>query len=200
MLKIKNQKGFAVIETALILVIVAIIGGTGYYVYHVNSKETKTLNTAQAADNATQPKSTTGKSQAQPQKYLTIKEWGVKLKLNSQSQDAYYVPTPKKPNSVYISSRKLDTFGAQHPECNAVNRSITLSRLKPGDDNVVGIGGPATVQDLEQEGTKAGDYFYVETTAQPCFGSQTGKVNKLGNQGEAIRVKLPTDKDVVLVR
>jgi len=41
-----NHKGFAAIEAVLILVAVAIIGGTGYYVYHANKKATSTYNSA----------------------------------------------------------------------------------------------------------------------------------------------------------
>lgn len=41
-----NQKGFAVVESLLILVIGAIIGGTGYYIYQTYNKSTDTQNTA----------------------------------------------------------------------------------------------------------------------------------------------------------
>lgn len=38
-----NQKGFTAIEGLLIFVIIGIIGGTGYYVYHANQKVGDTL-------------------------------------------------------------------------------------------------------------------------------------------------------------
>lgn len=57
MTKAPNQKGFTVIEGLLILLAVAIIGGTGYYVYQANNKATDTQNTAQTnANSATPPK------------------------------------------------------------------------------------------------------------------------------------------------
>ncbi|HZL07611.1 MAG TPA: hypothetical protein VFC50_00255 [Candidatus Dormibacteraeota bacterium] len=41
-----SQRGFAAIEAILIIVAVAIIGGTGYYVYHANKKTNNTYNSA----------------------------------------------------------------------------------------------------------------------------------------------------------
>ncbi|HVX48388.1 MAG TPA: hypothetical protein VHA05_03465 [Candidatus Saccharimonadales bacterium] len=47
MLKTKtNQKGFAAVEAILIVVIIAIVAGTGYYVYHTNKKSSDTLDTS----------------------------------------------------------------------------------------------------------------------------------------------------------
>ena len=44
-----SQKGFAVVETALIIVILAIVGGTGYYIYQANKKTSNTYNSAAKA-------------------------------------------------------------------------------------------------------------------------------------------------------
>jgi Tfp pilus assembly protein PilE len=41
-----NQKGFSALEVALILVIVGIVAGTGYFVYHATNKSNDTLNQA----------------------------------------------------------------------------------------------------------------------------------------------------------
>src|SRR5204862_168293 len=42
----KNQSGFAAIEAVLILVIVGIIGGTGYFVWHAKQNADKSLDAA----------------------------------------------------------------------------------------------------------------------------------------------------------
>jgi hypothetical protein len=44
----KSQKGFAVLEGLLILVIVGIVGGTGYYVWHSKAQADKNLDNAAA--------------------------------------------------------------------------------------------------------------------------------------------------------
>lgn len=46
-----NQSGFSAVEALLILVIVAIVGGTGFYVYHAQQNTNKNL----ANDNSTAP-------------------------------------------------------------------------------------------------------------------------------------------------
>jgi uncharacterized protein (UPF0333 family) len=43
---INTQKGFAALESLLILIIIAIIGGTGYYVWHSKQQTDKTLSGA----------------------------------------------------------------------------------------------------------------------------------------------------------
>lgn len=51
--KLKNsQTGFSAIEALLIVVIVAIVGGTGFYVYHAQTNANKNLK----GDNSTAPK------------------------------------------------------------------------------------------------------------------------------------------------
>lgn len=56
-----NQKGFAALEAILVIVILAIVGGTAYYVYHANNKSTDTQNAAhtsvESAQSATATKS-----------------------------------------------------------------------------------------------------------------------------------------------
>jgi prepilin-type N-terminal cleavage/methylation domain-containing protein len=54
-LKSINQKGFTVIEGLLVLLILAIIGGTGYYVYQANNDATETQNQAQTNANSATP-------------------------------------------------------------------------------------------------------------------------------------------------
>ncbi len=54
-LKNLNQKGFTVIEGLLILVILAAIGGVGYYVYQANNDATDTQKAAQTNANTAAP-------------------------------------------------------------------------------------------------------------------------------------------------
>lgn len=49
----KNLKGFTVIEGLLILVILGMLGGLGWFVYSSNTKTNKTLDDADAANNST---------------------------------------------------------------------------------------------------------------------------------------------------
>lgn len=52
-LKSLNSKAFGTVETLLVILIVAILGGTGYYVYHANKNTNDTLNSAAKDANGT---------------------------------------------------------------------------------------------------------------------------------------------------
>jgi hypothetical protein len=53
MIKVKNQQGFAVLESLLILVIIAIIGGIGWYAIHTKHQTDKILSQADKISQST---------------------------------------------------------------------------------------------------------------------------------------------------
>ncbi|HXE10239.1 MAG TPA: hypothetical protein VN554_02325 [Verrucomicrobiae bacterium] len=59
-----NQKGFAALEAVLVIVILAIVGGTAYYVYHANNKSTDTQNAAHTSVESAQATTTTKSASA----------------------------------------------------------------------------------------------------------------------------------------
>src|SRR5665213_1160694 len=88
-----SQKGFAALEGILILVIIAIIGGTGYYVWHSKNQTDKTLI---AASNTNQTTTTKTNKQLPTQVVLhnggTVLEtfglptsWSTRLSANGQT-------------------------------------------------------------------------------------------------------------------
>jgi type II secretory pathway pseudopilin PulG len=87
----KFQEGFSAIEGLLIVVIVGMLGGVGYYVWHANSQANKTLDSA-ASESQNSPVVTTKK---QP-KYLNITEFKIKLPLSDNIKDAYYLDVKGK--------------------------------------------------------------------------------------------------------
>lgn len=52
MIKMKNNKGFAIIETLLIFLIIGIIGGTGWYVWNASNKTNDNLTNATKANSS----------------------------------------------------------------------------------------------------------------------------------------------------
>ncbi len=101
-----NQRGFAALEAFLILIIVAIIGGTGYYIYHANSKATDTQNAAQTDAN-TAVSHTSNDTAAQ--KFVTIKEWNVRAPYNGKLT----LESSVSGNVASFSSSELDASGTQ---------------------------------------------------------------------------------------
>jgi predicted negative regulator of RcsB-dependent stress response len=69
----KPQEGFSAVEALLILIIVAILGGVGWYVWHANNEADKNLT---SASNTSSLSNKTDKSNG----YFVIKEWNVRAK------------------------------------------------------------------------------------------------------------------------
>lgn len=104
-----NQKGFAAMEGVLILVVVAIIGAAGFFVYK-SQQETKkaqddsnksSLEVSTQNQNKDEEKPA---EQAPAKKYLEIKELGVKFEKTAELADVYYVI---RGNSAHFSLESL---------------------------------------------------------------------------------------------
>jgi Tfp pilus assembly protein PilE len=109
----KYQDGFSLVEGLLIVIIVGMLGGVGYYVWHSQKQVDKTY--SQTANSTVAPKQASAKSSpaASQSNYLTIKEWGVKLPLSSDDIGAYYVYNAQTPSSlnsdVWIFDKSIDS-------------------------------------------------------------------------------------------
>lgn len=104
----KNQKGFTTVEALLIILILAVIGFGGYYVYHTNHK-TKTTNLA-----ATAPKTSTASNQAKTtskqsaQKYITISAWGVRVPYSGSDTLSVSSQTCDEPGDTVLTGCSVD--------------------------------------------------------------------------------------------
>jgi len=86
----KNQKGFSTVEVLLIVVIVGMLGGIGYYVWHAQKQTDDTLNstgkTSQNIPSAVQPKSSTNST------IFKFSNLGVQFTLPSSINNLQYTP------------------------------------------------------------------------------------------------------------
>jgi competence protein ComGC len=155
----KTQKGFAIVEGLLILIIVLLVGFIGYYVWHTQSQTDKTSNDSVKASQS----NSSGQSSSSAN-YLTIKEDGVKFKLNDKIKDAYY--TVKDNGYIYLSVHRFDNIkgaGDCRAEASATGGSglVALVTGKVGEDNGTPAGGTWTQADLDASGfKKVGDTYY----------------------------------------
>lgn len=135
--KIRNpQTGFAHVGLVLLIVLVlGVVGGGGYYVWQRNHEKTQSADTSQSGKKSAEitnyeeciksegsriqesyPATCVTKDNqrfTQPieQKYLVIKEWSVKLPLSKPIQSAYYVLRPSdgsKAQYVDVFDAKID--------------------------------------------------------------------------------------------
>ena len=143
-----KQSGFAVVELLLTLILLAIVGFTGYYVWHSQKQTDKTLNTTDKSSAVT----TKPKTTASAQQYLTIKEWGVKIPLSADLAGAYYTTMPSVPGAVYLSvdAYKGTDCAADQTSLGALNRFTATD--KDDDGNTLLSDSPTAV--------KVGTYYY----------------------------------------
>ena len=98
-----NQNGFATVEAGLIVVIIAIIAGTGYYVYHASTKSSDTINQGSLASQTA--------TATQTQKALAATKTQV-----ASAVEAYPVASGTQPTTVnvqsVISSNAKGNFGS----------------------------------------------------------------------------------------
>lgn len=164
-MKMHNQKGFGGVEGLLILVIIGLIGGTGYFVLHSQQQTQATLNsTSKAAGNV--QKTAAKPSQIQTsssKKFLEIPEMGIKLSLTKDIEDAYYKITDDNgQKEARLGVHLLDSVQG----CNLEKSNFQLAYLAniPKDRDGGNIfNGKYTDQ---YKGLIVGDRFYYIALAQ----------------------------------
>jgi Tfp pilus assembly protein PilE len=192
----KLQQGFSAVEGLLIVIIIGMLGGVGYYVWHSQKQVDKTYSqTANGTAVPTTKKTSSSSATKSNPGYLVIKEWSVKIKLNAQNFDTNYRFEKPDNSWVFLSSTRLDTATQNSKICKEASASVSLNRSKPGDDN---FGSPWTETELQKIGKKVGDYYYYNQGGQPCFGTEEDLAKEatvMQNIGK-LRAELPSYKEV----
>jgi type II secretory pathway pseudopilin PulG len=147
----KNQKGFSIIEAILILVIVGMIGGIGWYVWSAQNKVNQTLNKADSVSNSA-PKVTTKAKTSTSTKNETLNTTNWSMYTNTQFKYSYKYPnnvnlsevclgdckpTPVQPTSAYVYAVREDHFVISVlADENAATLSKELIKTNQGGDCV----------------------------------------------------------------
>lgn len=160
---LKNQKGFSAVVILLALILVAIVGFTGYYVW--NTQQDKNDQNKQAAVANTAKQNTANTNQTEKpdtQKYLIIKEWNVKVPLTDKIADATYVVTN---GTVYLSTQSLTK---KYPECAADKTTVfAYGRYdNPNTPNPNDPSGETTYGQTLPNAPKVGTYYYYGVPPQ----------------------------------
>jgi prepilin-type N-terminal cleavage/methylation domain-containing protein len=111
-----GQKGFTVIETLLVLILISIIGFTGYYVWHTQKNTNSSYNNA-AKSNSSTPAS------AETSNKFVFKELGVEFTLTDNLKGLSYATFN---GSDYISD---SAFKEALNECTDVNQTAAGDAL-----------------------------------------------------------------------
>ena len=158
-MKKSNQFGLSAIETLLIIVILGIVGFTGWFVWHSKqATDTSLTNTANSQPSIAKKKAVTTKETTDTttaQKYLVIKEWGVRIPVSDADNDADLTYTYTKNDTyegVFFGFQRL----VDHGMCkNGIGYS--LGRQTTANQPPYSIDNPDTF-------IHVGDYYYY--TAQ----------------------------------
>lgn len=117
----KNQKGFSAVIVLLGLLLVVAVGFTGYFVWNTqNSKKDTAAEVAPATATKPETKQETPAPAKEEQKYLVIKEWGVKIPVSGEISDLSYIYN-KSEDTVTLKTEKLSEQQKQLTGLNSVD-------------------------------------------------------------------------------
>lgn len=171
---VKEETGFTAIEMLLCLIIVILITFVGYYIYNAQ-KNTDAINKAVSTAASSPVPKTTRKLATSTAGYLSIKEWGVKLPLSSDTNDAVYSKTSGESTAAGIPQPdgdyaylSLQQF-ASNPSCSVDRGTLgAITRFTAKTPDPVNPGG--TLLADSPNATKVGDYYYqFESSKSGCY-------------------------------
>lgn len=174
-----NQSGMGVVEMLLILVVVGILGFTGWFVWQSQQKTNDTFMSANNSQAATFSKDNANRTTNQEQnaQYLVVKEWNVKVPVSDINGLSYAV---KDKNTVLFSSAYMKSLCAE-PGSNAV----IVQRGQDADSVDAEVGAGRTFAKLATESpdqvyAKVGNYYYVQPDYRgaSCSATQGQESNK----------------------
>jgi type II secretory pathway pseudopilin PulG len=175
MKKTSKTKGFSSIEGFLILVIILILAGVGYYVWHSTKNTNDILNTAEKSNNASSNKA---------QKMITLdvyKDWktyiwtsqGVSFKYPNN----WFIKEDSSLNRVYASSVEADVTKDNMPanfqriwfSTESVEASLQQEEgIKSGSSSNRQVSGPVAISTIKS-GSITIDTYEYETVGGPTL-------------------------------
>lgn len=173
----KDERGFSLVEGLLIIIALALVVFVGYYVWH-NQKNTKASNTSANAVQSNKKSTTTS------QKYVTIKEWGVKAPYSGNLNLDYTISSDKKEAS-FTSTELVGLDSTCEPAYGG-----GIQRFAPNEDAAEGPGGGLTAaQRAEQadKGTYAfinGYYYFFVHAQSACPGATSSAAQEFALQSQ----------------
>lgn len=176
-------------EGLLILVIIILLFGTGWYIWHSKNQTNKSLDEAasnsstvvkQTKKASSSPSSAQSLTQSTPstsQKYLTLKEWGLKMPLTSNISDAYY---SYKNGYMYLSLQSMSSTScsADATTLGVVSR-FTSDEKDPQTDELYAKEFP--------NAANVGQYYYYYTHPQAACSDDQALQDKANTAMTALK-------------
>jgi hypothetical protein len=145
-----------VIEAFLVVVILAIVGFTGYYIWDSNQSTNDVLDAANKSASVKVENKPATPVAVEPVGYLTLSEWGVKIPLTKAVASTYYSYEARNRGYAYLSLRSL---ADKEPLCAPEQGGLAaISRIRQGDKNP--LTGERYTSDYLAQLPKIGNYYY----------------------------------------
>lgn len=186
-MKIKNnQSGVAHVAIVIIIVFVLLLAFVGYRITQKKDEPVaKSTSNAAKATNDTEKATDTDKNGGET-KFLTIKEWGVKFALTTDTADAYYdTKTSSNLDSMSLRSHSLDS----EADCTTGPQSVASIFRVPKD-----IINEQTSKKYSEggDGNTIGEYYYFIQSSQYMCTQDTEKAIILQGVRNSFNVAGPT--------
>ncbi len=164
-----KQNGFIVTEGLILLALVGIMIGVGWFVFNSRNAANSRLDDqtkSQAEVQKTTPKTAS--------RYLEINEWKVKLKLTSKIEDAHYNLGPG--DSISISTKRLDELKSSVNTC--IYAQFPIIKAKAGDKL---NGHMLTEEELMKRSNQIGGFYYINSSPPPppCYPQETPDIAEI---------------------
>lgn len=203
--KLEVAPGFALIEALVMILVLAVIGFGGYYIW--NSRHPVAVKKASSTVATTSPTQTAPRKAAPAdpnQGYFVIKDWGIRAKYAGDLTLDYTIPTNNTSTNqsgqsyqyLYLSSAQLD---ASNPLCvgggygGALERYAATSEFLMGDGNIdSGKTAAQYAATLPASGYgHVGNYYYFEISPQGACGESAASQNFQSQTRAAFMKLLP---------
>jgi hypothetical protein len=192
----KTQKGFALVEGLLISLIIAIIAGTGYYVWHSKNQTDESLaNTSDSSQSTVTSKKSSTAGPSVAQKYFTIKEWNVRSPYSGNLTLEYNLnESGSLPSTAVFSSTQLDatsTGCASKTYGGWIDQYLSSDGFKLEDGSSSGKTAAEYAATLDKaDYAHVGDYYYFFRHAQAACSDSQASADTETQTNDAVKALL----------
>lgn len=190
-------------ESLLVVLILAVVGFAGYYVWHTRHESNKSSNAATSTPKSASEKSSSSTQSASPQNYLTIKEWGVRAPYSGKLTLEYKVtPAGSSGGGAWtdyasFSSVELDAKDQMCKE--GADYGGVIERYKSTDQYLAGDAGLDSGKTASQHAAEldkttyghVGDYYYFYHSPQAVCSADDTSQNIESETHDAVLGLLP---------
>jgi len=174
-----NNKGFISLETFLIVMVLVIIGGAGYFVYQAQSKTKQTLDQVSSLTEESASPHKNKTTTSSDKNYFTIKEWGIRAPYGGDLQLVYVLRPGSNQQYADFTSQQLL---ALDPECSAGVGGGLVGRYTISDDYMSGTVKEFLAVAKPSDYSHIGNYYYIFTHTQSACGSDIDATKSLQMQ------------------